>query len=77
MVHDDNDNNLQGKNVSIQESLNKKSADIELYDGNNGGHICDDGACGGDVDNYCMGGDDAGEQVIVVALVVMIMMVNI
>jgi hypothetical protein len=71
-------NILQGKNVSIQESLNKKSTDIELYDGNDGGHICDDGACGSDVDNYyCMGGDDAGEQVIVVVLVVMIIMVNI
>ena len=43
---------LQVKNVSIQESLNTKSADIELYDGNNGGDICADDVCGGDVDNY-------------------------
>jgi hypothetical protein len=45
---------LQVKNESIQESLNKKSAaDVELYDGNDGGDICDDDVCGGDfVDNY-------------------------
>jgi hypothetical protein len=46
-------NILLVKNVSIQESLNKKSADIELsLDGNDGGDICDDDVCGGDVDNY-------------------------
>jgi hypothetical protein len=45
-------NILQLKNESLQESLNKKSADIELYDGNDGGDICDDDVCGGDVDNY-------------------------
>jgi hypothetical protein len=47
-------NILQVKNKSIRESLNKKSADVELYDGNDGGDICDDGVCGGDVDvdNY-------------------------
>ena len=40
----------------MQESLNKKSADMELYDSNDGGgDICDDDVCGGD-DDVC-GGD--------------------
>jgi hypothetical protein len=54
----------------MNESLNKKSADIELYDGSDGVDICDD-VCGGD--EIIMGGDDAGDKVIVVALVVVIM----
>jgi hypothetical protein len=47
----------------MYESLNKKSADIELYDGSDGVDICD-GVCGGDV--IIMGGDGAGDKVIVV-----------